>query len=67
MIELSPERIAEGAGATIAAAGQGGRPERAVIDSREVGEGDLFFALQGERGQSVFIPDRLCGFFNIWS
>jgi len=49
MIELSPERIAEGAGATIAAAGQGGRPERAVIDSREVGEGDLFFALQGER------------------
>ena len=49
MIELSPERIAEGAGAEIAAAGEGGRPERAVIDSREVKEGDLFFALQGER------------------
>jgi UDP-N-acetylmuramoyl-tripeptide--D-alanyl-D-alanine ligase len=49
MIELSPERIAEAAGATIARAGEGGRPERAVIDSREVGEGDLFFALQGER------------------
>jgi UDP-N-acetylmuramoyl-tripeptide--D-alanyl-D-alanine ligase len=49
MIELSPERIAEGAGAEIAATGEGGRPERAVIDSREVGEGDLFFALQGER------------------
>ncbi len=48
MIELSPERIAEGAGAEIAASGEGGRPERAVIDSREVGEGDLFFALQGE-------------------
>jgi UDP-N-acetylmuramoyl-tripeptide--D-alanyl-D-alanine ligase len=49
MIELSPERIAEGAGAEIAATGAGGRPERAVIDSREAGEGDLFFALQGER------------------
>jgi UDP-N-acetylmuramoyl-tripeptide--D-alanyl-D-alanine ligase len=49
MIELSPERIAAAAGAEIAAAGKGGRPERAVIDSREVREGDLFFALQGER------------------
>jgi UDP-N-acetylmuramoyl-tripeptide--D-alanyl-D-alanine ligase len=48
MIELSPERIAAGAGAEIAAPGRGGRPERAVIDSREVREGDLFFALQGE-------------------
>jgi UDP-N-acetylmuramoyl-tripeptide--D-alanyl-D-alanine ligase len=49
MIELSAERIAAGAGAEVAAAGGGGRPERAVIDSREVREGDLFFALQGER------------------
>jgi UDP-N-acetylmuramoyl-tripeptide--D-alanyl-D-alanine ligase len=49
MIELSVERIADGAGAKIAARGEGGRPERAVIDSREVGEGDLFFALRGER------------------
>jgi UDP-N-acetylmuramoyl-tripeptide--D-alanyl-D-alanine ligase len=49
MIELSPERIAEGAGARVAAEGEGGRPERAVIDSREVSQGDLFFALQGER------------------
>jgi UDP-N-acetylmuramoyl-tripeptide--D-alanyl-D-alanine ligase len=49
MIELSPERIAQGAGASVAAAGGGGRPERAVIDSREVRPGDLFFALQGER------------------
>ena len=49
MIELSPERIAEGTGAKIVATGTGGRPERAVIDSREAGKGDLFFALQGER------------------
>jgi UDP-N-acetylmuramoyl-tripeptide--D-alanyl-D-alanine ligase len=49
MIELSPERIARGAGASVAATGGGGRPERAMIDSREVRPGDLFFALQGER------------------
>src|SRR3954468_20981833 len=52
MIELSPERIARGAGASVAATGGGGRPERAVIDSREVRPGDLFFALQGERADS---------------
>jgi UDP-N-acetylmuramoyl-tripeptide--D-alanyl-D-alanine ligase len=49
MIELSPERIAQEAGAEVAAAGAGGRPERAVVDSREVRPGDLFFALPGER------------------
>jgi len=58
MIELSPERIAEGAGATIAAAGTGGRPGRPVIDSREVGEGDLFFALQGERADGGEFASR---------
>jgi UDP-N-acetylmuramoyl-tripeptide--D-alanyl-D-alanine ligase len=51
MIELSPERIAEGAGADIVAAGHGGRPERAVIDSREVRRGDLFFGLPGEHAE----------------
>jgi UDP-N-acetylmuramoyl-tripeptide--D-alanyl-D-alanine ligase len=49
MIELSPERIAQAARASIVAKGEGGRPERAVIDSREVRRGDLFFALPGER------------------
>jgi UDP-N-acetylmuramoyl-tripeptide--D-alanyl-D-alanine ligase len=49
MIELAPERIADSAGATVAGAGGIGRPERAVVDSREVRRGDLFFALQGER------------------
>ena len=49
MIELSPDRIARGAGAEIVASGEGGRPERAVVDSREVRPGDLFFGLRGER------------------
>jgi UDP-N-acetylmuramoyl-tripeptide--D-alanyl-D-alanine ligase len=49
VIELSPERIAEEAGAEIVADGDGGRPERGVIDSREIAPGDLFFGLRGER------------------
>ncbi|MGH2987308.1 MAG: Mur ligase domain-containing protein, partial [Solirubrobacterales bacterium] len=48
MIELTPERIADAAGAEIVREGNGGRPERAVIDSREAGPGDLFFGLRGE-------------------
>ncbi len=47
MIELSAERIAAEAGAEIVHEGGGGRPERAVIDSREAGPGDLFFGLPG--------------------
>jgi UDP-N-acetylmuramoyl-tripeptide--D-alanyl-D-alanine ligase len=49
MIELTPERIADVAGAEIVRAGPGGRPERAAIDSRQVAPGDLFFGLHGER------------------
>jgi UDP-N-acetylmuramoyl-tripeptide--D-alanyl-D-alanine ligase len=60
MIELSPERIAAGAGATVVEAGRGGRPERAVVDSREVRPGDLFFALPGERADGgEFAADAL--------
>ena len=33
----------------MALAGGGGRPERAVVDSRQVRPGDLFFGLRGER------------------
>jgi len=49
MIELAPERIAAEAGATVLREGVRERPQRAVIDSREVGAGDLFFGLAGER------------------
>ena len=49
MIELSPELIAEAAGARILREGAEARPERAVIDSRGVAGGDLFFGLPGER------------------
>ena len=48
MIELSPEAIAAATGAEVAGEGERGRPERAVIDSREAGPGALFFGLRGE-------------------
>ena len=48
MIELSPDRIASAAGAEIVARGGGGRPERAVADSREIRGGELFVGLRGE-------------------
>ncbi len=48
MIELSPERMAEAAGAEIVRAGERSRPARATIDSREARAGDLFFGLRGE-------------------
>ena len=49
MIELAPERIAAEAAAEVAARGGPGRPERGVIDSRDVRPGDLFFGLRGQR------------------
>ncbi len=51
MIELSPDRIASAAGAEVVRSAAGGRPNRAVIDSREVAPGDLFFGLSGERSE----------------
>ena len=47
MIDLPPERIADAAGLEILRDGPPGRPERAVVDSREVTQGDLFFGLPG--------------------
>jgi UDP-N-acetylmuramoyl-tripeptide--D-alanyl-D-alanine ligase len=51
VIELSPDRIAAAIGAEEPPADSedGSRPERALIDSREAGAGDLFFGLPGGR------------------
>jgi UDP-N-acetylmuramoyl-tripeptide--D-alanyl-D-alanine ligase len=48
MIELAPEQVAAATGAEVLAQGSRERPARAVIDSREVAAGDLFFGLVGE-------------------
>jgi UDP-N-acetylmuramoyl-tripeptide--D-alanyl-D-alanine ligase len=49
VIELAPERIAAEIDGEIVREGAGGRAERAAIDSRQVGPGDLFFAIRGAR------------------
>jgi UDP-N-acetylmuramoyl-tripeptide--D-alanyl-D-alanine ligase len=51
LIELSGDRIAAEAGAEVVRRGAGGRPERAVTDSRQVRPGDLFFGLRGEHAE----------------
>jgi UDP-N-acetylmuramoyl-tripeptide--D-alanyl-D-alanine ligase len=48
VIRLEPDLIAAEAGAEIVRRGDGGHPERGVIDSREIRAGDLFFGLPGE-------------------
>ena len=48
MKTLSGERLASAAGVEVLASGGEGGPSRAVIDSREVAEGDLFVGLPGE-------------------
>lgn len=48
MIELPAQRIAVAAGAEVLREGPRGRPGRAVVDSRGVATGDLFFGLRGE-------------------
>jgi UDP-N-acetylmuramoyl-tripeptide--D-alanyl-D-alanine ligase len=54
VIELAPERIAAEAGATVVATGSRDRPERATIDSRAAGSGELFFGLPGEHADGGF-------------
>jgi UDP-N-acetylmuramoyl-tripeptide--D-alanyl-D-alanine ligase len=49
LISLEGEALASAAGAEVLAQGGGGGPRRAVIDSRDVREGDLFAGLPGER------------------
>jgi UDP-N-acetylmuramoyl-tripeptide--D-alanyl-D-alanine ligase len=48
VIRLSAERIAAAAGARVVREGVPAHPERAVVDSRRVAPGDLFFGLRGE-------------------
>jgi UDP-N-acetylmuramoyl-tripeptide--D-alanyl-D-alanine ligase len=48
-MNLSGERIAAAMKAEIVARGGGDSPRRAVIDSSQACEGDLFFGLRGER------------------
>jgi UDP-N-acetylmuramoyl-tripeptide--D-alanyl-D-alanine ligase len=48
-VRLSAGEIAAAIGAEVVAAGAPAPPERAVVDSREAGRGDLFFGLRGER------------------
>ena len=47
MIELPAERMAAVMGADLHARGPGGHPEKAVIDSREISGGEIFFGLTG--------------------
>jgi UDP-N-acetylmuramoyl-tripeptide--D-alanyl-D-alanine ligase len=53
VIELTPAEIASACGARLMSgdpvAGPGDRPRKAVVDSRAVEPGDLFFGLPGER------------------
>jgi UDP-N-acetylmuramoyl-tripeptide--D-alanyl-D-alanine ligase len=49
VITLDGERLAASAGAEVLARGAAGPPRRAVVDSRSVRGGDLFFGLPGER------------------
>jgi UDP-N-acetylmuramoyl-tripeptide--D-alanyl-D-alanine ligase len=49
LIAFDGDRLASAAGAEVLASGGAGGPRRVVIDSREVGEGDLFVGLPGER------------------
>ncbi len=49
MIALDGELLAAAAGAQVMASGGDGGPRRAILDSREARQGDLFFGLPGER------------------
>lgn len=60
MKSLDGDALASAAGAEVVRRGGDGGPARAVIDSREVREGDLFFGLEGEHDDGGrFAPDAL--------
>jgi UDP-N-acetylmuramoyl-tripeptide--D-alanyl-D-alanine ligase len=54
----SPERVAEAAGARLERSAGGDGPRRAVIDSREAAEGDLFVGLRGENVDGGAFAER---------
>jgi UDP-N-acetylmuramoyl-tripeptide--D-alanyl-D-alanine ligase len=62
----SPEQVAQAAGGRLVArAPRPGGPERAVIDSRAAGDGDLFVGLVGEHVDGGrFAPQALAG--GVW-
>ncbi len=56
-MNLSPAEIAAALGAEVVVEGSPEPPRRAVVDSRDVGPGDLFFGLRGENVDgSEFAP-----------
>jgi UDP-N-acetylmuramoyl-tripeptide--D-alanyl-D-alanine ligase len=61
--DWSPEQVAQAAGGRLVAlAPRPGGPERAVIDSRAAGDGDLFVGLPGEHVDGGrFAPQALAG------
>ena len=61
MIDLPAGRLADAAGGRLVAGDPAAPgPERAVIDSREAGEGDLFFGLRGAHADGgTFAADAL--------
>jgi UDP-N-acetylmuramoyl-tripeptide--D-alanyl-D-alanine ligase len=59
-MKLDAEQIAAAMGAEIVARGEDAHPRRAVIDSGEAREGDLFFGMRGERVDGgAFAPAAL--------
>jgi UDP-N-acetylmuramoyl-tripeptide--D-alanyl-D-alanine ligase len=61
-MNFTAEQIAAVTGAKIVVRGDENHPQRAIIDSSEAGEGDLFFGLRGERVDGgEFAPAALDG------
>ncbi len=59
-MRLAPAEIAAAIDAEVLAEGGEGSPRRATIDSREAGEGDLFFGLSGENAEGGrFAPEAV--------
>ncbi len=64
-MKLSAQEVAAALGAEVIAAGQGGSPARATIDSATSGPGDLFFGLCGaNRDGGEFAPAAIAA--GVW-